>query len=166
MHTTKVGLGQPVNPSTLSSLCAPLMGPVHSLNTFFNIYPPNGKQGNILQRRVTMSECIYSVGKVLKKHNDSYPLLLGNFNVNPGKNASDIRPWMYGISEMQPAKSKHITKSAKGFGSKYFLKLAMLYTGNSHACILNTPLESSKLPDDWTNARMTPFFKDGENLIK
>ena len=61
-------------------------------------------------------------------------------------------------------------KTPKGFGtniiSSYFLKLAMSYIENSLAYILNTSLKSSRFPDDWKTAKVTPIFKDSEKSDK
>ena len=61
-------------------------------------------------------------------------------------------------------------KTSKGFGtdnvSSYFLKLRMPYIENSLAYIFNKSLESSRFPDDWKTARVTPIFKEGEKSNK
>ena len=61
-------------------------------------------------------------------------------------------------------------KTSKVFGtdniSSYFLKLAMPYIENSIAYILNTSLKSSRFPDDWKTARVSPAFNEGEKSDK
>ena len=55
-------------------------------------------------------------------------------------------------------------KTAKSFGtdniSSYFLKLALPLIENWLAFLLNTSIETSRFPDSWKVARVTPIFKD------
>ena len=57
-------------------------------------------------------------------------------------------------------------KTAKNFGtdniSSYFLKLALPFIENSLALMFNTSIETSRFPDSWKVARVTPIYKDGD----
>ena len=61
-------------------------------------------------------------------------------------------------------------KTAKSFGtdniSSYFLKLALPFIENSLAFLFNTSIETSRFPDSWKVARVTPIFKDGDKAEK
>ena len=61
-------------------------------------------------------------------------------------------------------------KTAKSFGtdniSSYFLKLALPLIENSLAFLFNTSIETSRFPDSWKVARVTPIFKDGDRADK
>ena len=115
-----------------------------------------------------MNEYFCSVGKDLAEkieyaHN---PLLSADYNVNPEEKcfrfkSIDGRKIRDAIGEV---------KTSKRFGtdniSSYFLKLSMPYIQNSLAYIFNTSLESTKFPDDWKTARVTPTFKEGDKSDK
>ena len=55
-------------------------------------------------------------------------------------------------------------KTAKSFGidniSSYFLKLALPFIENSLAFMFNTSIETSRFPDSWKIARVTPIYKN------
>ena len=57
-------------------------------------------------------------------------------------------------------------KTSKSFGddgiSSYFLKLAMPFIEDSLVYIFNTSLETSRFPDPWKIARVSPIFIDGD----
>ena len=61
-------------------------------------------------------------------------------------------------------------KTAKSFGtdniSSYFLKLALPFIENSLAFLFNTSMETSRFPDSWKVARVTPIFKNGDKTDK
>ena len=64
------------------------------------------------------------------------------------------------------AKLKHLNAFGTDKVSSYFLKLRMPYIENSLAYIFNTSLKSSRFPDDWKTARVTPIFKEGDKSDK
>ena len=59
-----------------------------------------------------------------------------------------------------------MAKTAKSVGtdniSSYFLKLALPFIESSLAILLNTSIETSRFPDSWKVARVTPILKDGD----
>ena len=61
-------------------------------------------------------------------------------------------------------------KTAKSFGtdniSSYFLKLALPFIENSLAFLFNTSIETSRFPNSWKVARVTPIFKEGDKAEK
>ena len=61
-------------------------------------------------------------------------------------------------------------KTAKNFEtdniSRYFLKLALPFIGNSLAILFNTSIKTSQFPDSLKVARVTPILKDGEETNK
>ena len=116
----------------------------------------------------TMKEYFCSVGKDLaeKLEYAPNPLLFRNFNVNPEEKCFRFKT--IHVKNIRDAVGK--IKTSKDFGadniSSYFLKLAMPYIENSLAYIFNTSFESSRFPDDWKTARVTPIFKEGDKSDK
>ena len=72
------------------------------------------------------------------------------------------------MQEIRDAFAK--VKTAKSFGtdntSSYFMKLALPFIENSLAFLFNTSIETSRFPNSWKVARVTPIFKDGDKAEK
>ena len=67
------------------------------------------------------------------------------------------------VKEIRDAIAK--IKTTKGFGKGnicYFVELAMPFIENSLAHLFNTSVETSRFPDLWKFARVTPIFKEGD----
>ena len=115
-----------------------------------------------------MSRFFFSVGKDLADKIDSAPnpLLSGDYEVNQNKARFHFRT--IGVQEIRDAFAT--VKTAKSFGtdniSSYFLKLALPFIENSLAFLFNTSIETSRFPDSWKVARVTPIFKDGDRADK
>ena len=133
-----------------------------------NLSAPNGVIVNKQKIADTMNEFFCSVGKDLAEKIDYVPntLLSGDLTVNPEKKCFRFKT--IEIRHIRDAIGK--IKISKALGSdnisSFFLKLAMPYIENSLAYIFNTSLETSKFPDDWKTARVTPIFKDGDKSDK
>ena len=115
-----------------------------------------------------MNSFFCSVGKNLADKIDPAPnpLLEGDYEVNKRKARFSFR-----TIEVQEIRDAFATvKTAKSFGtdkiSSYFLKLAQPFIENSLAFLLNTSIETSRFPDSWKVARVTPIFKEGDKAEK
>ena len=115
-----------------------------------------------------MNSFFCSLGKDLAGKIDPAPnlLLAGDFEINKHKATFRLR-----TSEVQEIRDAFATvKTAKSFGtdniSSYFLKLALPFIENSLAFLFNTSIETSRFPDSWKVARVTPIFKDGDKTEK
>ena len=115
-----------------------------------------------------MNNFFCSVGKDLADKIDPTPnpLLAGDYEINKYKTIFRFR-----IIKVQEIRDAIATvKTAKSFGtdkiSSYFLKLALPLIENSHALLFNTSIETSRFPDSWKVARVTPIFKDGDKTKK
>ena len=94
------------------------------------------------------------------------PLLAGDYEINKHKATFHFR-----TIEVQEIRDAFATvKTAKSFGtdniSSYSLKLALPLIENSLAFLFNTSIETSRFPDSWKVARVTPTFKDGDRADK
>ena len=115
-----------------------------------------------------MNSFFCSVGKDLAEKIDPAPnpLLAGDYEINKHKATFHFR-----TIEVQEIRDAFATaKTAKSFGtdniSSYFLKLALPLIENSLAFLFNTSIETSRFPDSWKVARVTPIFKDGDRADK
>ena len=115
-----------------------------------------------------MNNFFCSVGKALAEKTDpaSNCLLAGNNVVNKQKVRFQFRT--IEVQEIRDAFA--MVKTAKSIGtdniSSYFLKLALPHIENSLAVLFNTSIETSRFPDSWKVARVTPIFKDGDKTDK
>ena len=115
-----------------------------------------------------MNSFFCSVGKDLADKIDPAPnpLLSGDYENN--KNKAKFHFKTIEVKDIRGAFAK--VKTAKSFGtdniSSYFLKLALPIIENSLAFLFNTSIETSRFPDSWKVARITPIFKDGEKTDK
>ena len=115
-----------------------------------------------------MNSFFCSVGKDLADKIDPAPnpLLEGDYEVNTRKARFSFR-----TIEVQEIRDAFATvKTAKSFGneniSSYFLKLALPFIENSLAFLFNTSIETSRFPDSWNVARVTPISKEGDKAEK
>ena len=115
-----------------------------------------------------MNSFLCSVGKNLADKIDPAPnpLLEGDYEVNKRKARFSFR-----TIEVQEIRDAFATvKTAKSFGtdniSSYFLKLALAFIENSLAFLFNTSIETSRFPDSWKVARVSPIFKEGDKAEK
>ena len=115
-----------------------------------------------------MNSFFCSVGKNLADKIDPAPnpLLEGDYEVNKRKARFSFR-----TIEVQEIRDAFATvTTAKSFGtdniSSYFLKLALPFIENSLAFLFNTSIETSRFPDSWKVARVTPIFKEGDKAEK
>ena len=115
-----------------------------------------------------MNSFFCSVGKDLAEKIDPAPnpLLAGDYEINKHKTTFHFR-----TTEVQEIRDAFATvKTAKSFGtdniSSYFLKLALPLIENSLAFLFSTSIETSRFPDSWKVARVTPIFKDGDRADK
>ena len=116
----------------------------------------------------TMNSFFCSVGKDLAEKIDPAPnpLLEGDYEVNKRGARFSFRTF-----EVQEIRDAFATvKTAKSFGtvniSSYFLKLVLPSIENSLAFLFNTSIETSRFPDSWKVARVTPIFKEGDKAEK
>ena len=115
-----------------------------------------------------MNSFFCSVGKDLAEKIDPVPnpLLAGDYEINKHKATFHFRT----ISVQEIRDAFATVKTAKSFGtdniSSYFLKLALPFIENSLAFLFNTSIETSRFPDSWKVARVTPIFKDGDRADK
>ena len=90
------------------------------------------------------------------------PLLSGEYEVNKDKAKFNFKT--IELKDIRDAFAK--AKTTKSFVvdniSSYFLKLALPYIENSLAFLFNTSIETSRFPDSWKVARITPIFKEGD----
>ena len=110
-----------------------------------------------------MNSLFCSVGKDLAEKIDPArnPLLPGDYEIDKPKATFHFRTIQ--VQEIRDAFATD--KTAKSFGTditSYFLKLALLFIENSLAFLFNTSIETSRFPDSWKVARVTPIFKDGD----
>ncbi len=116
----------------------------------------------------TMNSFFCSVGKELADKIDPVPnpLLTGDYNINQDKTIFRFKAIK--VKDIRVAVAK--IKNSKGSGvddiSSYFLKLALPLIENSLGLMFNKSVETSRFPDLWKVARVTPIFKGGEKTEK
>ena len=116
----------------------------------------------------TMNNYFCSVGEDLAKNveKSSNPLLTGKYTVN------QTAVWF----EFKEVECTHIRdaickmKTSKGSGndniSSYFLKISLPFITKSLCCIFNKSILKCVFPAQWTIARVTPIFKEGDKNTK
>ena len=115
-----------------------------------------------------MNSFFCSVGKNLAEKIDPAPnpLLEGDFEVNKRK-----ARFIFRTIEVKEIRDAFATvKTAKSSGtdniSSYFLNFPLPFIENSLAVLFNTFIETSRFPDSWKVARVTPIFKEGDKAEK